>query len=50
MEEEGGIYKSSYQIGLGVNVDYELLKKQDFESRLQHNIPMREDGSVGYSV
>jgi len=49
-KRKGGFIKVPDQIGLGVNVDYELLKKQDFESRLQHNIPMREDGSVGYSV
>lgn len=49
-KREGGFINVPNQIGLGINVDYELLKKQDFESRLQYNIPMREDGSVGYSV
>ncbi len=47
---DGGYINIPDSIGIGINVDFEKLKKQNFENRLQQNIPMRDDGSVGYSV
>ena len=37
-------------VGIGIEVNFDELKKQKFKTRLQKNIPMRKDGSVGYSV
>ena len=41
---------ASEKIGLGIEVEFDKLKKQNFETRLDIKIPMRDDGSVGYSV
>ena len=46
----GGYINVPECVGIGINVDFEKLKKQTFESRLKQNIPIRNDGSVGYSV
>ena len=35
---------------IGINENFNELKKYNYETRLQQNIPMRNDGSVGYSV
>jgi len=37
-------------VGIGINADFDQIKKQKYKTRLQKNIPMRTDGSVGYSV
>ena len=37
-------------IGIGISMNFNQISKQKYESRLQKNIPMRIDGSVGYSV
>jgi galactonate dehydratase len=46
----GGYIEVSEKIGLGIEIEIDKLKKQNFETRLDMKIPMRDDGSVGYSV
>ena len=47
---DGGYINVPESIGIGIKVDFEELKKRTFETRLQQNIPLRDDDSVGYSV
>ena len=49
-KRNGGYIEVSEKIGLGIEVEFDKLKKQNFETRLDIKIPMRDDGSVGYSV
>lgn len=46
----GGFIQVSEKIGLGIDIEIDKLKQQNFETRLSTKIPMRNDGSVGYSV
>lgn len=47
---DGGFIIVPDCLGIGINVNFNDLKKYNYETRLQQNIPMRNDGSVGYSV
>jgi len=49
-KRNGGYIEVSEKIGLGIEVEFDKLKKENFETRLDIKIPMRDDGSVGYSV
>lgn len=49
-KREGGFIPVPDSPGIGVTVDGDALKAQPFEPRGLQNIPMRTDGSVGYSV
>ena len=49
-KRNGGYIEVSEKIGLGIEVEFDKLKKQNFETRLDIKIPMRDDGSVGYYV
>lgn len=49
-KREGGFIPVPDSPGIGVTIDGDALKAQPFEPRGLHNIPMRTDGSVGYSV
>ena len=49
-KRNGGYIEVSEKIGLGIDIELDKLKKQNFETRLDIKIPMRDDGSVGYSV
>ena len=49
-KRNGGYIEVSEKIGLGIEVEFDKLKKQNFETRLDIKIQMRDDGSVGYSV
>jgi len=49
-KREGGYIPVPDAPGIGVNVDADALKAQPYESRPLQVIPMRVDGSVGYSV
>ena len=49
-KRNGGYIEVLEKIGLGIEVEFDKLKKQNFETRLDIKIPMRDDGSVGYSV
>ena len=49
-KRNGGYIEVSEKIGLGIEVEFDKLKKQNFETSLDIKIPMRDDGSVGYSV
>jgi len=49
-EREGGFIPVPDSPGIGVTVDGDALKATPFEPRGLQNIPMRTDGSVGYSV
>ena len=49
-KRNGGYIEVSEKIGLGIEVEFDKIKKQNFETRLDLKIPMRDDGSVGYSV
>tara|TARA_B100000579_G_scaffold60476_1_gene43949 strand:+ start:36739 stop:37893 length:1155 start_codon:yes stop_codon:yes gene_type:complete len=47
---KNGFIKVPDCVGIGINADFDQIKKQKYTTRLQKNIPMRTDGSVGYSV
>lgn len=49
-KREGGFIPVPDSPGIGVTIDGDALKAQPFEPRGLQNIPMRTDGSVGYSV
>ncbi|MCH8230008.1 MAG: mandelate racemase/muconate lactonizing enzyme family protein [Chloroflexi bacterium] len=49
-KREGGFIPVPDSPGIGVTVDGDALKATPFEPRDLQNIPMRTDGSVGYSV
>lgn len=49
-KREGGFIPVPDSPGIGVTIDGDALKAQPFEPRGLQNIPMRIDGSVGYSV
>lgn len=49
-KREGGYIPVPDAPGIGVTVDADALKAQPYESRPLQVIPMRVDGSVGYSV
>ncbi|MBR91630.1 MAG: galactokinase [Dehalococcoidia bacterium] len=49
-KRNGGYIEVSEKIGLGIDIELDKLKKQNFETRLDIKIPIRDDGSVGYSV
>jgi len=49
-QREGGYIPVPDAPGIGVTVDADALKAQPYESRPLQVIPMRVDGSVGYSV
>ena len=49
-KREGGFIPVPDSPGIGVTVDGEALKARPFEPRGLQGIPMRTDGSVGYSV
>lgn len=49
-KREGGFIQVPDSPGIGVTVDGDALKATPFEPRGLQNIPMRTDGSVGYSV
>ena len=49
-EREGGFIPVPDSPGIGVTVDGDALQAQPFEPRGLQGIPMRTDGSVGYSV
>ncbi len=49
-KREGGYITVPDAPGIGVTVDADALKAQPYESRPLQVIPMRVDGSVGYSV
>jgi galactonate dehydratase len=50
LKREGGYIPVPDAPGIGVELDDNLLKNATFEPKNLHNIPMRVDGSVGYSV
>ncbi len=47
---KNGFIKVPDCVGIGINADFDQIKKQKYTTRLQKNIPMRTDGSVGYSI
>ena len=49
-KRNGGYIEVSEKTGLGIDIEFDKLKDQNFETRLDIKIPMRDDGSVGYSV
>ena len=49
-KRNGGYIEVSEKTGLGIDIEFDKLKEQNFEPRLDIQIPMRDDGSVGYSV
>ena len=49
-KREGGFIPVPDSPGIGVTLDGDALKARPFEPRGLQNIPMRTDGSVGYSV
>ncbi len=48
-QRDGGYISVPDEIGIGVNVDYAALEATSYQSR-PLNVPIRVDGSVGYSV
>ena len=48
-QRDGGFLNVPDEVGIGVAVDYEALEALPYESR-PLNVPIRVDGSVGYSV
>ena len=46
---DGGFLIVPDEVGIGVAVDYAALEASPYESRTL-NVPIRVDGSVGYSV
>ncbi len=48
-QRDGGFLNVPDEVGIGVAVDYAALKASPYESRTL-NVPIRVDGSVGYSV
>jgi galactonate dehydratase len=49
-KRDGGFIPVPENPGIGVSVDTAALKAQTYEPRELQNLPMREGGSVGYSV
>lgn len=49
-QREGGYIEVPEDLGLGIDVDYTLLKATDHNPKPLFNIPIRVDGSVGFSV
>jgi L-alanine-DL-glutamate epimerase-like enolase superfamily enzyme len=47
---EGGYIPVADVPGIGIDLEVESFKSQPYEPRNLQVIPMREDGSVGYSV
>ena len=50
LKREGGYILTPDAPGIGVELDDSRLAKHPFVSKNLQNIPMRVDGSVGYSV
>ena len=49
-KREGGYIPVSEVPGLGVELDEELISKTEFSPKVTGRTPLREDGSVAYSV
>jgi galactonate dehydratase len=48
-QRDGGFLNVPDEVGIGVAVDYAAFEASPYESRTL-NVPIRVDGSVGYSV
>ena len=49
-KRDGGFISVQDTSGIGIDLEVELLKSQPYVPRDLQVIPMRTDGSVGYSV
>jgi hypothetical protein len=49
-QREGGYIPVADAPGIGIDLEVEGFQSQPYEPRNLQVIPMREDGSVGYSV
>ena len=49
-KREGGYIPVPDAVGIGIDLEVEGYRSQPYKPRNLQVIPMREDGSVGYSV